>query len=513
MNEDPKASRFLEATILASFVIHGLGIVSMGLVLLRGLPGGPAGDVATRAAFVADHPWLWRLGWLPWHLSAAIDVVLALALLATPWVPLLPAWLTLLVTLAAVAPEQTGEVAWVSRGVALARAGDLAAYEAFEAWAYHLVVVVASSLYLLMALGWTWCFAAAGTWSRVLTWVSALAWGTLAVGSVGLLLPEGLRPGAFLAGAANGVGFLLLEVWFILVGEQVLRRSRPDGAHGRLAPWRHPWRGPAGRLAEAVANSRFVRFACEWLPVPGFKSDITDVLYVNYMVEAERLAPLVPPGLDLLRRGPGGRFALFSFLSYRHGHFGPAFLGPLRRLLPSPVQTNWRVYLRDLLSGREGIYFVTNAIDSTAHALGARLLSEGMPMHVLARAEVTARPDGTFLLDLDPGAGSAPDARAELRPAKGELPQPWRACWESYGDFLLDCVPKDRALSAQPWYGRLTSQEIHLGIQPADCEPLEGEVRSRAAAAVVGEVKPVCFRVAKVAFRFTGEQRGPLAPP
>src|SRR5204863_114263 len=83
-------------------------------------------------------------------------------------------------------------------------------------------------------------------------------------------------------------------------------------------------------------------------------------------------------------------------------------------------------------------------------------------------------------LDLDPGAGSAPDARAELRPAKGELPREWRSCWESYGDFLLDAVPKDRALSAQPWYGRLTSQEIHLGIQPADCEPLEGEVRSPA---------------------------------
>ena len=329
-----------------------------------------------------------------------------------------------------------------------------------------------------MALGWTWCFAAAGTWSRGLTWLSVLTWGALVVGSVALLLPAQWRPPSVVVGAANGVGFPLLLVWLIAVTERVLRRSRPDGAHGRMAPWRHPWPGLAGRAVNAVAESRFLRALCEWLPLVGLRSDITDVIYVNYLVEAERLVALVPPRLELQRLGPGGRLALFTSLTYRHGHFGPGLAGPLRRLMPSPVQSNWRIYVRDPQTTLDGIYFVTNAIASTPHALAARMLSEGMPMHVPRRGAVVAEKDGSFTVALDPGNGTAPDLEGRLRPGAAELAAAWAECFASYRDFLAYCVPQDRALSAQPWYGRITRQEIRLGIPLGECEPLQGEVRS-----------------------------------
>src|SRR5262249_42654609 len=155
---------------------------------------------------------------------------------------------------------------------------------------------------------------------------------------------------------------------------------------------------PLGRAFEVVATSRFARALGEWLPAVGFRSDITTVLYCNYLVEAERLLPFVPAGLELQRVGPGGQYAPFSTPSYPHGHFGPALLGPLRRLLPSPVQSNWRIHVRDPHTGKEGIYFITNAINRTPHAVAARLLSEGMPMHVLHRAAVTDNADGSFTL-------------------------------------------------------------------------------------------------------------------
>lgn len=507
----PRAARFLEWALLFTLVAHAAAMASMALLLLPAMPGGGTADDATRIARIANHPWLWRLGWLPWQLTALSDLLLALALLRTPWIPRLPAVVALLFTLAAVVPEQTGEALWVTRGVHLAqeatRSGDLTDYLRFEADTYPRVAGWGALFYTLAALGWTWCFAAAGTWSRLLTGLSVLTWGVLLPVTVAPLLPEHLRPGPDWIAVGNAVGFVLLMAWLVAVTEQVLRRARPDGAHGRPVRWRHPRAGVFGRSLDLLANSRLARALGERLPPVSFVSDITDVIYVNYLVEADRLEPLVPAGLELQRLGQGGRYALFTFLTYRHGHFGPRLLGPLRRLLPSPVHTNWRIYVRDPQTGRAGIYFTTNAIARTPHALAARLLSEGMPMHVLAHGEVTAAADGSFRVLLDPGKGSAPDALLTLRPAATtQLPTPWGECFQSYRALLEYCVPQDRALSCQPWYERVTRQEIRLGIPLEACEPLAGEVHSRAAEAVVGDAAPVCFRVARVAFRFDREE-------
>jgi hypothetical protein len=299
-----------------------------------------------------------------------------------------------------------------------------------------------------------------------------------------------------------------MEVWFALVIEAVLRRDRPESAHGRLAPWRHP----RLRFLDGLANSRFLRAWGELVPTLALRSDVRDVVYVSYVVDAERLAVLVPPGLELQRLGPGGRFAVFTFLTYLHGGLGPRLLGPLRRLLPSPIQSNWRIHVRHPPSGRAGIYFVSNAISSTVHALAARLLAEGMPMHVPRHTEL-ASDAGGCRVRLDPGAGSAPDVAATLRPVPAPetegFDEAFRYCFPSWRDFLAYVVPQDRALSVQPWRAQVTSQEIDLGIPLGACQPLVGEVRSRFARQLVGEAAPVCFFVPRVAFLFAREDRLP----
>jgi hypothetical protein len=236
-------------------------------------------------------------------------------------------------------------------------------------------------------------------------------------------------------------------------------------------------------------------------------SDITDVIYVNYLVEADRLEPFVPAGLELQRIGRGSRYALFTHLTYRHGHFGPRLLGPLRRLLPSPVHTSWRIYVADSHSGLRGTYVVTSAIASTLHALAARLLSEGMPMHVLREAIAQVRPDRTGHVRLHPGGGSAPDLEAVLRPGDAVLPGlPWSECFDGYRTFLEYCVSQERAFSSQPWYGRITRQEIAVRIPLETCEPLTGEVHSHTAVRYVGNADPLCFRVGRVALCFEREE-------
>ncbi|GIE31147.1 hypothetical protein Ait01nite_041920 [Actinoplanes italicus] len=268
----------------------------------------------------------------------------------------------------------------------------------------------------------------------------------------------------------------------------------------------------AARPLQALANSRAARAAAEALPVPPMVSDITDVVYVNYLVPAARLLPLVPEGLRLQRIGPDGEQAVFTFLTYRHGHLGPPILGRLRRILPSPVQTNWRIYVHDPHTGHDGVHFVTTAVDRAAHALGGRLFCEALPMHLLRRAAVERADEATVRLRLDPGIGSAPDADAVLTFAPEPAGGPWRSAFGTYQDMLRYVVHQDRALSVQPWHRRITRQEIRLGLTPADCHPLAGSVRSRSARAIVGDAEPFSFHVPRVTLRFDSEEYHVLRP-
>lgn len=507
-----EAGRLLEWALLFTFVCHGAAMVGMALLLAPMLPGGGGGPDPERVAQIAAHPWLFRLGWLPWHITALSDLILAVAMLRHPALPRGPTWVSALLTVAAVFPDQGGQFLWITRGVELAQlaasTGDPASLRAYldhEQHVFSLTAAWGASLYVLGAIAWSVSFARAGLWSAALTRLSVPLWTLFIAVGVAPLLPADVRPPPAAVAAGNALGFVGLQAWFWLVGEQVLRLRRPDTPHGRLAPWRAPRPGAWGKILEFWANSRFARGLCEWLPVLSFRSDITDVIYVNYLVEADRLRACVPEGLEL--QVIGGKYAVFSFLTYRHGHFGPSLLGPLRALWPSPVQSNWRVHVRDPRTGKEGIYFLTNAVTTTIHALGARLMAEGAPMHRAASGDLRRDPSGDIDIDIDPGQGSCPDVHLRLRPSSDRgLPAPWSEVFADRDAMLGYITPQDRAIATQPWRQTTSRAEIHLGIPISACEPLEGEVRSRAAEALVGDARPICFRVARVDFEMTSEQ-------
>jgi hypothetical protein len=502
--------RALERALLFNFVIHGVALLGMAAFLLAALPGGSAASDADRIATIAAHPWRFRLGWFPWQLCAVADLLLAIAMVRTPWLPRGGARVVLLFTVAAVMPDQYAQAVWVTRGVALAQT-DAAAYLALEREIFPLTAGWGALFYTLAALAWTWCFARAKTWSRTLTTLSVPLWATMIVAVTAPLLPDAWRPSAKFVSTANGAGFLMLQVWLALVTEQVMRRARPFEPYGRLARWRHPSGGPIARALDALANSRFCGAVLEPLPEVEMRSDIQNVVYVSYLVPAHVAEALVPPGLELSRLGPDGKWALFTFLTYQHGHFGFAFLGPLRKLLPSPVQTNWRIHVSNPETGHRGIYFLTNAITSAMPALAARLTTEGMPMHVLARGSVEKNGDGAVAIALDPGGGSAPDAIVDVTPqtAHPELAGAWAECFSDFRDFLRYCVPQDRAMSSQPWKNRVSRQEIDLGIPIEACVPVTGNVASRAARAIAGDAEPLCFYVPNVHFTFSVEAHDP----
>jgi len=226
--DDREPARLLVAALAFTVLCHGAAMLGMVLFLLPGMPGGGVADVMARAAYVADHPWRWRLGWLGWQLTALSDLLLGVALVKTRWIPRIPALVTLLVTLAAIVPDQGGQALWITRGVALARetvrTGDPVPYLAFESRIFPIIAGWGATLYTAGALGWTWCFAAAGFWSRALTWLSVAVWGIFAIVSPALLLPAWMRPPPGLVSAANAVGFVLMQAWFALVALRVRAR-------------------------------------------------------------------------------------------------------------------------------------------------------------------------------------------------------------------------------------------------------------------------------------------------
>jgi hypothetical protein len=503
------ASRFLERALLFTIVAHFTAMLSMALLLLPGMPGGNSLD--GRIAYLATNPWLWRLGWIPWHLTALSDLLLAIALLRTKWIPRYPALFVLLTTLAAVLIEQPGEFSWSIYGVKLAQTaietGNLAPYLEFETSVYPQVAGVAATLYVISACGWTWCFAKAKVWSRQLSWLSLATWGILFAVSLCLFLPSEYRPNHEIIATGNAIGFVLMMLWFFAVTELVLCRSRPSSLMGRMAVWTHPRRNFLTYFLNLLGESRLARAIGEYLPPLAFRSDITNVIYVNYLVDIQCLIPLLPLGLELQRLGPDKNYSLFTHLTYQHGHFGPRFLGPLRAFMPSPVQSNWRLYVYDPQTNCQGIYFVTTAINQTLPALLARFLSEGLPMHLLQKGEVIAEKDSSFRVQLDPSTGSAPDLMMKLKASSEPiLNSPWNLCFDNFQELLAYCVPQDRGMSSQPWYGRITRQEIDLSIPLDSCEPLTGAITSQATEKIVGTSEAICFRVPKVSFLFKREE-------
>ena len=226
---DRAGLRLLELALLITFALHGVAMLTMLALLLPGMPGGGVADPMARVAYIAASPLRWRLGWLPWQLTAASDVLLGIALVRAPRIPRLPAILTLLATLAAVLPDQVGQAFWLTRGVTLAqqaaRIGDPTAYLTFEQQVFPVVAGWGATLYTVGAVGWSWCFAAAGLWSRLLTVLSVVLWTLFGVISPALLLPPGWRVPPGIVSAGNAAGFVLMEAWFLLLAWKV-RRAR-----------------------------------------------------------------------------------------------------------------------------------------------------------------------------------------------------------------------------------------------------------------------------------------------
>jgi hypothetical protein len=498
--------------------MHVVAVAAMAVLLAPAFA--PTATTFERAAYVAAHPWAWRLGWVPWQLCAVIDLGLSFALYR--WLASreggrgrASALAALAVTAVAVVPDQWGEAVLsfempALAAAAVADASLLDAYRRTEAWALLMTSTCGGTGYLVMTVGWIAAVARAGRGLRLRVFVGlglgllvpflAAAWLTWAEAGAADL--RGLE----LAAPINAVAFGALLVWGLVFADALGRIHRADHPAADDAAHRLVWpRARAGRLLAGVAASAGVRDLARSVPWVTLVSDIRDVVYLNWLVPTERVAKWLP---EPLRADTLDGLTAVSILTYTHGDFGPAFLGPLRRALPSPAQSNWRLYLEPPAGGpRDAIYFFKTVLSSPPHVLLSRVLADGLPAQLAERFE--HRRDGARVSTvLEPGGGGAPDLRAAVIEHDARtLPQVFAERFGGWEEAVRYLVEQNRAVCVTPTLGCVLESRIDIPIAVADVVParVDGTIESAFLAEVVAGAEPFAFVVPKVAFRALGE--------
>lgn len=274
--------------------------------------------------------------------------------------------------------------------------------------------------------------------------------------------------------------------------------------------FRAPLGGWTGRVIDALANCTGFRTARRAilgrLPFPVLASDVRHVVYCNWVVPVSRVAHLVPGDLKIWERD--GQ-TILTILTYRHGHFGPVLAGPLRRLFPSPLQSNWRLYL-DPASGPETgvrtVLFIRNIFDTLLHALGTRLFSDVLPSHWAKLFRHESVDEATFTQI--GGAGSAPALCVEtIVHDEHRLPASFAALfpdWLTALDFLCG---QDAAVTDMGDCPAIAYSRIDLPIDVTTAESLYvTRFEPTPLLRDLGvDTPPFCFRVASVHFRVLSE--------
>lgn len=243
------------------------------------------------------------------------------------------------------------------------------------------------------------------------------------------------------------------------------------------------------------------------LPFPVLQSEVADVVYVTWMVEARAAAALLPPGLRVWERD--GKTPLTA-LTYRHGHFGPALAGPLRRLFPSPLQSNWRLYLDGPLPAgapAQTVWFLENMMDNGAYVAATRLFSDIMRTHRPAHF-IHESAGGGFTTRIEPGAGSAPALACTVAPAAQPVLSPaFAAAFGSWADAVAMLACQDAALGRATRLGKLALSHIDLPVPLDTVRPLlpVGPVACSLLDALPATGEPLCFLVPRVPFRVLSE--------
>ena len=273
-----------------------------------------------------------------------------------------------------------------------------------------------------------------------------------------------------------------------------------------------PRRSPIHWLTAALSNSKLLarsrRKFTSFFPFLKLRSDVKDVVYMNWILEVDKVRHFIPDGLELWEKD--GK-TIFTILTYRHGSFGPSFLGPFRRLFLSPLQSNWRLYLKSAppnVAQGSTVLFLKNSMSSHLYALGTRVFSDVLATH-LPRKFNHKKKDSGFETSIFPGKGSAPELKCFVKASDEKtIDKEFSELFDSWEEIVDFLSFQDAAVSYTDRDSIFAFSQIELPIDTSTIQPMKLQ-SEEFLCPMLDELEPIgeslCYRIPKVRFLATSE--------
>jgi hypothetical protein len=267
-----------------------------------------------------------------------------------------------------------------------------------------------------------------------------------------------------------------------------------------------------GYVINIIVNSKVLarirRYVFSRLPFIQMESDVSNVVYLNWVIESSSALKQIPKDVLLIEKNG---YTILTALTYNHGHFGPSFFGRFRRLFPSPTQSNWRFYVSEFANGSAAnkvVFFIKNTFNSVVYAVFTRVLSDALPSHVAKNLQHTKQEE-TYITNLKSGQGSAPELFSKVKETTEKvLPPEFQNFFSSWNQAVSVLSLQESAICPVEGVSMVAHAGISLPIETSSIIPLAvieyvpGEyLRSLGATGL-----PFCYLVPNVKFRVLWEK-------
>ncbi|MEB3753564.1 hypothetical protein [Acinetobacter sp. MD2(2019)] len=214
------------------------------------------------------------------------------------------------------------------------------------------------------------------------------------------------------------------------------------------------------------------RWLMRYVPFMKLKSDVTDVVYLSWLVDVNAVMAEYPDFVPFWQKE--GK-TIFTILTYQHHHFGLAFLGPLRKFFPSPKQSNWRFYLARL-HANQSVIFEQVIVDQLLYVFGGRLASDVMPAQLATqfKHQVKQAAEQTKIstqIELDDQYSFAAEVHTT---DQAQLPQAWQDLFNNWQEAVLFLA--DQAHAWSQWSDdptQMSQGDIMMPIQLNQISPAQ----------------------------------------